>query len=846
MALALLLTSAASLAFADENVKLTADFSAAKTEVSPNLFGIFYEDINYAADGGLYGEMIQNRSFEFRNSNKSPTESWNNVNLKGKKFKSKLRAKKDSPLNENNPIYAHLEVSQKGDGISNSGYSGLFLEEGKNYPGSVYLRSPDGKIKSVTIVVGEEEKQSKGIVGFFKRLFGKNKNVETIKIKGITNEWRKFTFNVKAKTTTQNGKLSIYADKNGELDIDFVSLFRADIYKNETNGLREDLALKLEELHPAFIRFPGGCIVHGLNLADRYQWKDTIGPVEERKENSNFWGYQQSYGLGFYEYFRFCEDINAEPLPVISCGMAHSGEISPVSDYELYAQDALDLIEYATGPADSTWGKKRAEAGHPEPFKLHYLGIGNEDCGKDYFDRFKYIAERVKAKYPEIKTIISSGYTYNDINFHNTWNQVRKWESESQTENLTDLIDEHYYNPYSWFLSNGSRYDNLDFYPRGEGQPKVFIGEYASWDDNRKNSLYAALTEAAYMTSIERNGDIIEISSYAPLFARDGKTQWVPDMIWFNETSVYATPDYYVQQLFMTHKSDRTVKSNITQPVSNKPREFIGGTTGLGTWATTAEFKDVKLTDRTHNSVLYDSNSVSEPFSAFRKETGDWENSGNSIIQKNRGENIRAILDLEDKMQNVDKYTFEVNAKKTGGDEGFLIMFGVKGKNLYWWNMGGWGNTQSVIEKGTATGRATLGEATAMTLETNVWYNIRIEVDGESYKCYLDGKLIHSYTDVKNFDEMFSHVGETNDGKVLVKIVNVSENSRTVDIALNNVGFLSDKGEAVTISGEQYDENSFSDPKKVSPKTKQFDGVSENFSYTVPPYSATVLTLQKK
>lgn len=809
---------------------LEADFSAPKTEVSKNLFGIFYEDINYAADGGLYGEMVQNRSFEFRLSRKSPTENWKLANLNGAKATSKVKGNTKDPLNKNNTTFATLRVAAEGDGITNNGYGGMPLEKGKKYPGSVYLRSTDGSVKSVTVTVGD------------KKSFAK------INISGITDKWQKFTFDAVAVETTDKGQIGIFADQTGILDIDFVSLFRADIYKNQPNGLRADLAQKLEDMHPAFMRFPGGCIVHGLDLQNRYQWKDTVGPVEERKEKANFWGYQQSYGIGFYEYFRLCEDIGAEPLPVLSVGMAHNGERSSMSDMPSYIQDALDLIEYATGPADSKWGKVRADAGHPAPFTLNYIGIGNEDCGEGvdgYSIRFKQIAQAVKAKYPNIKTIMSTGYTYNDVNFHTAWEKERGWEADKKIGKLADLMDEHYYNESSWFLTNGNRYDNLDFYPRDENKAKVFIGEYASWVDGRKNNLMASLTEAAYMTSIERNGDIVEISSYAPLFARAGFTQWTPDMIWFNQKESYGTPAYYVQQLFMTKKSDQTVKSNLTQSANEVKEKFIGGTCGLGTWQTNAQFSNVKLTNADTNTVLYDSNAKTATIDDFRCESGDWSKKGKIISQTSQGDNMRAILDNEVEIAGTKNYDFEVTATKLSGAEGFLIIFGSKGKNLYWWNMGGWGNTQSCVEKGTADGRSIIGDAKPLNLSTGKAYKIKVEVRGESYKCYLDGQLMHEFTDVMNFDNLYTHVGETKD-KVIVKIVNISKTPQPVEIKLNGCPALASTAVVTTISGDELDENSFTKPENVVPKTSSFNGVSSDFTYTVDPYSVTVLELQKK
>ena len=818
--------------------KLTADFSATQTPVSKNLFGIFYEDINYAADGGLYGEMVQNRSFEFGISNNSATTGWkDHINISGEHSQSRLKASKKGSLNANNPTFATFTAKVAGDGFSNKGYKGMYFEAGKTYPGSLYLRSQDSSIQSVTITIGADDTDAK---------------TASVKISGITTEWKKYEFKLTAPTDTYNGCISIYADQAGKVDVDFVSLFMADIYKDEPNGLRKDLAMMLEKMHPAFIRFPGGCIVHGHTLADRYQWKNTIGPVEQRKETPNFWGgmipYQQSYGIGFYEYFRLCEDLGAEPIPVLSVGMAHDGERTSPSEYKWYAQDALDLIEWAIGPETSKWGKLRAEAGHPEPFKLNYIGIGNEDCGGDYLERFRFIASAIKKKYPNIKTIISSGFTYNDVNFNNAWNQVHTWEKSKATRNLTDLVDEHYYNPYTWFLTNGGRYDDTKFYQRGEKQPKVFIGEYASWVDGRRNSLFAAVTEAAYMTSIERNGDVVEISSYAPLFARDGYTQWQPDAIWFDNSQVYGTPNYYVQSMFMNHKSDYTIKSTLSQPVvPNAKKRGIEGTIGLGSWATTANFKDIKVTNNDNGKVIYSSSGANDTdLFSVATQRGEWEVAKGVFTQTSMATPSFMALDNESDIEGIQNYTLELMAQKTGGAEGFLISFGVKGENLYWWNMGGWANTQSCVEKGTLGGRSIIGDSKPLNLATGKWYKIKIEVRGETYKCYLDGRLMHEFTDVQNFDPLYAHVGRTENGKIIIKIVNVTETSQNVQIALNGAGNLSSQAKVTVITGGSDDENSFRVPEQVVPKEETFNGVSANFTYPAKPCSLTILEIESK
>lgn len=826
-------------AFSSEKAELKVDFSQSKTEVSKNLFGIFYEDINYAADGGLYGELIQNRSFEFKKSHRSATECWKTANLKaGKEAKSKVKGRKDNPLNENNPTYAQIEVKKKWDGIENNGYNGIPLEAGKSYPLSLYLRSPDKKVKNACILIGSKDKKAKKV---------------KIKVKKISSEWKKYTFTITPEESTENAFIGIYAgSRKGTLDIDFVSLFRADIYRNEENGLRADLAQMLEDLHPAFVRFPGGCLVEGARLADRYQWKNTIGPVEERIEEMNFWNYQQSMGLGFYEYFRLCEDIGAEPIPIINCGISFAGENNseediPMEEMDAFAQDALDLIEWACGPADSTWGKKRADQGHPEPFKLNYLGIGNENGREHYYQRYKYIAEKVREKYPHIKLIISAGAFPSDDTFYQAWNQVRKWEKETESESLVDLVDEHYYCPPAWFLSNTKRYENKTFYPRGEGQPKVFVGEFASQVEPKAGSskkpgtLYAAITAAAYMTSLEKNGDVVEIASYAPLFARENNYQWSPDMIWFTNTKVYGTPDYYVQQLFMKNKSDFTAAYNLTQADSSEEKKYIGGSIGLGTWSTTAEYKDIKITDLSSGQVTYDS-SKAENLSDFQSLSGSWSFSEGSITGSSSAENCRLVMNQE----NGRRYRLEMKAKKTGGNEGFLIMFGQKDGSFYWWNLGGWSNTKCCVEKGTAAARSVIGNTEAISIEKGKWYDIMIEVQDESFKCYLDGKLIHSYEDKLNFDPIYTHVGLKGENTILIKLVNVSDQDRDVEISLENAGELKSEGKVTVISGNPDDENSYENPELISPVEEKLNQISEKFTFKTKACSLSVIEIERK
>ncbi|HAH62319.1 MAG TPA: alpha-N-arabinofuranosidase [Treponema sp.] len=799
-------------AYAAPAATLNADFSAPKTPVGKNLYGIFFEDINSSADGGIYAEMIQNRSFE----SKFGTEKWTAVTKTGR-AKDRIRVKKADPLNENTPVYGELTAKAADTGIANSGYGGMTFEAGKTYNGSVYLRSPDGSISSVTVYADD---------GSFK------KTVASAKISGITKEWKRFEYQLVSSAETDKGRLVLLADQAGTIDFDVVSLFPAQTYKNEPNGLRTDLAKKLEEMKPGFMRFPGGCVIEGRTLADAYRWKDTIGPVEERKENENFWGYHMSNGLGFYEYFRLCEDLGAEPVPVINCGMTFEGptqQLVGMADIDEWVQDANDLIEFANGGVTTKWGKLRSDMGHPKPFNMKYLEIGNENLGNNYFTRYREFAEELRDTHPEIKLILGAGYKESGVEFDSAWSQA------SIMRNLVDLVDEHYYTTPEWFLTNTHRYDEYD-----RSGAKVYIGEFASQSEGKRNNMYAALSEAAYMTGIERNGDVIELASYAPLFAKDGSTQWIPDMIWFNNTQVYGTPDYYVQKMFMTKKSDRTVKYTLDIASAEKTKSYIGGTVGLGTWSTTAQFKDVKVVDDDTGKTVYDSNAGT--IGDFDQQTGSWSQNGKTFVQTSSDVNVRAVL----KNPGVNNYTYTLQAQKTGGMEGFLIMFGVNGKSLYWWNMGGWGNNVSCIEKGTADARSVVSDSKQLNLVAGQWYNIRIEVRGETISCYLDGQLMHTVQDIKSFDPVYAHIGETDDGRIIIKIVNIAEKPKDILINLNNAKALPKEGTATVLSGARDTENSFKEPEKIVPVTEIIKGIAPSFTYTAKAGSVTVIELISK
>ncbi len=509
-------------------------------DVNPHMIGLFFEDINYGADGGLYAELLENRSFDFFPTMEfddiSPLTAWSKVG------ECEFTSATETPMNNVNVQYAHIK-GKKGAGICNRAYEGIFMEKGKKYDFSIYVKGTaklNCEIKTDSASCAKVTFETKG-------------------------DWEKYSFELESSETVYNAKLYLLFEEDGECDIDMVSLFPRDTFMGRKNGLRKDMAQALKNIKPGFMRFPGGCIVEGTVLENRYRWKDTIGRIEERKINWNRWqdgnvgvtahDYFQSYGLGFYEYFLLCEDLGCQPLPVLNCGMAcqyKTGECAPMDEIDEYIQDALDLIEFANGSPDTPWGKKRAEMGHSEPFNLVYLGIGNEQWEENYFERYEAFQKAIAPRYPEIKLITSSGPSASGKEFDKAYEWLK-----GKKEDFAYAVDEHYYVKSQWMFDNADRYDN---YPR-DGV-KVFAGEYACHIGDKQpkpNSLEAALSEAAMMTGFERNADVVTLASYAPLFARVNYTQWHPDMIFVNNHSVCLTPSYHVQALFGQNLPDYTL-----------------------------------------------------------------------------------------------------------------------------------------------------------------------------------------------------------------------------------------------------------------------------------------------
>jgi alpha-N-arabinofuranosidase len=515
--------------------------------ISPDLFGIFFEDLNNAADGGLYSELVQNRSFEYTsaaNGGWNGLTCWNLIKEDGGEGHATVRT--GVPLNANNPHYVALVVEKGKVGFRNEGFDGMVLRKGEKYDFSLFTCAFAGKPGTLTIRLESKD----GAV------------LASTTLAAPTEDWTKRTETLTPNADTDEGRLVVLASGAGSTGLDMISLLPRKTFMNRPNGLRPDLAQAIADLKPKFIRFPGGCIVHGggFGLSGMYDWKKTVGPVEARRAQPNSWGYFQSAGIGYFEYFQFCEDIGAKPLPVVpaavSCQNTDSNwgkgqEALPLGAMKAYIQDVLDLVEYANGPSTSKWGSVRAAAGHPKPFNLEYLAIGNEEAITPVFEsRFKMIHDAVHAKYPKLKLIGTVGPFASGEDFENGWKFAR-------AERL-NYVDEHYYVPPTWFWDNLQRYDTYD-----RSQAKVYAGEYAAHEEKKENTLRAALAEAAYLTSLERNGDVVQLSSYAPLLAKEGHIAWRPDLIYFDNKTVTPSVNYYVQKLFMHNSGDRYLPMKI-------------------------------------------------------------------------------------------------------------------------------------------------------------------------------------------------------------------------------------------------------------------------------------------
>jgi alpha-L-arabinofuranosidase len=787
-----------------------------------DLFGIFFEDLNHAADGGLYAELVRNRSFEFDpidNADFHSLTAWSEVLRSGK---AEIKVEDDYPLNARNPHYLSIQILDAGNGvgIKNEGYAGIHIRKGESYQFSFYARRSESF--DTPVIVSLESADGK--------VYG------TTEIIVHSDQWTKYEAGILANGDDNSGRLVIVTRGTGTLFLDMVSLFPEKTFNNRPNGLRADIAQLIADMKPKFMRFPGGCLVHdgSLNPDDRnsmYRWKNTIGDVAERPSRRNNWKYNQTLGLGYYELFQFCEDIGAKPLPVLPAGVdPHHKRIVPIDELQPWIDDALDLIEFANGEVTTPWGAVRAELGHPEPFHLEYIGIGNEEVDIEFFERYRYFHNAIKEKYPEMKVISSSGPNSDGADYDRGWAESIKAKA--------DLVDEHYYKAPDWFLVNYNRYDHFD-----RTGPKVFVGEYAS----RDNKFYNALIEAAYMTGLEKNADVVNLACYAPMLANADFVNWQPDLIWYNNHSVYGTPNYYVQKMFMNHQGDVVLPSQYTdfeekQQIAPSP---ISGKVGISTRQVKAEFSDVILTNNETGETLVKSNFENGDLSQWQITGGEWNCSGNKLVQNDDTVDGYAVIGDKD----WHNYTLTMKVKRISGTHGMVIIFGWQDdQNHSYWDFGGYMNGSSYIMVRKDGSGSSHMENYHLSAENHREYSIKVEVTGRHIRCYLDGELVHEFEDRLPDIQSVYHSSSRDHatGDMIIKAVNVLDRDVTANIVLEDAPDVHPVATLTQLTASHIQaRNSFENPEMVKPIEKEITGVSSEFIYKFPAYSITIFRIKQ-
>ena len=860
---------------------LTVDAKNQVHEISDLLYGIFIEDINFAADGGLYAELIQNRSFEFTSlAQNNEKHAWSDIGAINATVAINDR---ENALNQNNTNYMVMEnTSGEKAGIANKGFlDGIAVSEGAVYDFSVYAKGLDGYTGALYVDITV-----------------KGDSVAHGEIPAVTSDWAKYELELTCTQTASSGVALQLTMDSGKAAVDMVSLFPQDTYKGRENGLRRDLAEKLEALTPAFLRFPGGCVIEGVNLDIAYDWKDSIGVDENRdpllfngtygdvaarsqgqdiwtNENTNNDPYPSfmSYGLGFYEYFQLAEDIGAIGVPVINCGLACMGQSNGAgpavgtAEFYRYIDDALDLVEFCRGDASTVWGKARIAMGHEEPFALKYIAIGNEQWGNAFYEHYKaFVDAFAKAKkenpemYGDIELIYSSGLDDGDSGNHYfaSYEEAEYWLDDNPGKTIADFAgatDPHYYNDPDWFLKNVNYYDEENYSrtdltsTRFGGAIPVFLGEYASFS----NTLRSALAEAAYMTGLERNGDIVIMAAYAPLFGNLTATHWAPDLIWFNNTTSTASINYYIQQIFAKNAGTALLQSELS---GAEVKDTLSGKIGVGTWNTSAYFDNIQIVNNDTGEVLGEQDFESDTLDQWQKVSdGNWSIRDGKLYQSSTSTNTGRYSTTGTAMYFGDtgwsNYTLTLEATKTGGLEGFLIPFSVKdADNNYFWNIGGWTNTVSTLQIVSGGSKSDqVGSTTRnFAVKTDQTYKLKIAVTDNNVKCYIDDELYVDYDLGESARaEAYQVVSTDESGDIIIKLVNVTGNDRTFAIDLQNADIASDTAAVDLVAGTSLsDDNILGQTPVVTLQSSEVTGITNRFNYTVPMYSVTVLRIKTK
>lgn len=800
------LLSAMLLSAATAQAQVTVDLDAAQKgkAVSPTLYGIFYEDINHAADGGIYAELVRNRSFE---DSDEKAENWATVG------NAKMQLITKALLNKAQGHALEVTFTGDGDGVKNEGFWGIPAVQGRTYKLSFWAKGKlQGKLKVyLSCACGKHNFASAEFEG-----------------KGFKGKWQKYEATLKANANHPKALLWMTATGKGKLDLDVVSLFPP-TFNNRENGLRPDLASMLYDLHPKFLRFPGGCFVEGQETPDNaFRWHRSIGPIEERPGHKNVnWGYRTTDGLGFHEYLQMAEDFGAKPLYVVNVGIWHGG-FTPLDSIQSWIDETMNALEYANGPVTSKYGALRVKNGHPEPFNIEYLEIGNENNQPNpeqqsdhYYERYKLFKDAVLAKYPNMHLI----------------GNVAAWGTDEPTWDdksvKPELVDEHYYRNPAWFADQFHHYDAYD-----RQGPDVYVGEYAVTQGYGKmGNLNAALGEAVFMMGMENNSDIVKMASYAPIFANLNFTWWRPDMIQFDATRAFGTPSYYVQKMMAANVGTRIMKVDQQNPytvdlvtVKVKPATC---TAGVGTWATKVTFAQPQLT------LLPSSKETARKELSIK---GKWQKQGDTVVMSDLTE---GAIYLHPTDFTSDEYTYKVRARKDGGNEGFTVVFNYVDRDNYSWiNFGGWGNTQHGVEQVIDGGKMQIA-GTAGTVETGRWYDVEIRVKGDSVYGSLDGKqVIAAKLKPSTFAGFFSSATyDEPSGDYIVKLVNTSTEPITARINLKN--HQSRTARLIRLTGEKgTSENNIDDRTNVVPTEMQLSPDQNGVTLEVPASSLNIVRIK--
>jgi alpha-L-arabinofuranosidase len=791
------------------NVSIQVDKPGAV--VSSNLFGIFFEEINFAGEGGLYAEMVRNRAFY---SASSPLD-WTFI-TQGTAAGT-MTVDTTEPLNTNLPNSLKLTMTSGSGsvGAANAGFWGMNLQAGATYNLNFYAMAASG----FTGPIVAQLESAAGTLVYAQASFS-----------GLTGSWQKYSASLVPNTTDTNAQLVLRISQPATVWLDVVSLFPVATFNNRTNGLRLDLANMLAALGPSFLRFPGGNFIEGVNITNAVRWKKTIGDISQRPGHmDDAWGYWSTDGYGVDEFFQECQDLGMTPLYGINAGLAlgYNGATNntvPLPQMGPWVQDSLDLIQYANGGSDTTWGALRAANGHPNPYNLQYLEIGNENGGSYYDDRYALFYSAIKSNYPSMHLIVPD------------WGGI-------PTSTPVEIEDQHYYSNPGTFISYASMYDSYN-----RAGPKVFVGEYAVTSGyGTYGNLSAALGEASFMTGMERNSDIVLMASYAPLFGNVNALQWRPDLIYFNSSQVFGTPSYYVQQMFSRNRGNTVLPTTVTMLTNNAPTPE--GTIGLGSWNTSVEYTNIVVTG--HGATLYQSDFVNQGTNGWNVFNGTWNTNKGTYDQTALITDCYSIY-TNNASASWTNYTITLQAMKTGGAEGFLILFNVQDDyDWTWWNIGGWSDTLDGVEQMVGGNKTTYAQV-SQNISGNIWYYIKIVVSGARAQCYLGTNAVQVATNLvqdvtlpsASGGPLVSSTYAQEPGQVIVKAVNPYNTPVTTTFNLSGVSSIAPTSTLIQLtSANATDENSFAAPTYVFPVTNSISTPGMNFTMTLPANSLSILRL---